>query len=206
VGDRRGPERLVDIMLRGGPYDLTLADLEAAPHGVDLGALRPRLPEILTTASGRVELAPDAITVDVPRLAAALDTPVNGELLLIGRRKLSSNNSWMHNLPSLIRGSNRCTAQLHPDDATRLGLVDGGTAVVRSRAGKIEIPVEITDAIRPGVISIPHGWGHNVAGTRTSVARAHAGVNANVLADDHLLDALSGTAALNGIPVEVEPA
>jgi anaerobic selenocysteine-containing dehydrogenase len=206
AGDRRGPERLIDIMLRGGPYDLTLADLEAAPHGVDLGPLRPRLPDVLTTPSGRVELAPAAITVDVPRLAAVLDTPVDGELLLIGRRQLSSNNSWMHNLPTLIRGSNRCTAQLHPDDASRLGLVDGASAVVRSRAGKIVIPVEITDAIRPGVISIPHGWGHNVAGTRTSTARAHAGVNTNVLADDHLLDALSGTAALNGIPVEVEPA
>jgi anaerobic selenocysteine-containing dehydrogenase len=205
-GDRRGPERLIDIMLRGGPYDLTLADLEAAPHGVDLGPLTPRMPDILTTRSGRVELAPEEITVDVPRLVAALDQPVNGELLLIGRRQLSSNNSWMHNLEPLVRGSNRCTAQLHPEDASRLGLVDGGTAVVRSRAGKIEVPVEVTDTIRPGVVSIPHGWGHDVAGTRTSVARAHAGVNTNFLADDQLLDALSGTAALNGIPVEVEPA
>ncbi|HYQ64355.1 molybdopterin-dependent oxidoreductase [Actinophytocola sp.] len=206
AGERRGPERLVDIMLRGGPYDLTLADLEAAPHGVDLGALEPRLPDVLTTPSGRVELAPEAITVDVPRLVAALDTPVNGELLLIGRRQLSSNNSWMHNLEPLVRGSNRCTAQVHPDDAARLGLVDGATAVVRSRAGKIEVPVEITDTIRPGVVSIPHGWGHDVQGTRTAVARAHAGVNTNVLADDLLLDALSGTAALNGIPVEMERA
>jgi anaerobic selenocysteine-containing dehydrogenase len=204
-GDRRGPERLIDIMLRGGPYDLTLADLEAAPHGVDLGPLQPRLPDVLTTVSGRVELAPAAITVDVPRLAAALDRPVNGELLLIGRRQLSSNNSWMHNLTPLVRGSNRCTAQLHPDDASRLGLVDGGMAMVRSRAGKIEVPVEITDAIRPGVVSIPHGWGHGAPGTRTAVARAHAGVNSNVLADETLLDALSGTAALNGIPVEIEP-
>jgi anaerobic selenocysteine-containing dehydrogenase len=112
----------------------------------------------------------------------------------------------MHNLEPLVRGKNRCTAQLNPVDASRLGLVDGGTAVVRSRAGKISIPVEITDAIRPGVVSIPHGWGHDVDGTRTTVARAHAGVNTNVLADDLLLDALSGTAALNGIPVEVEPA
>jgi anaerobic selenocysteine-containing dehydrogenase len=205
-GDRRGPERLVDIMLRGGPYDVTLADLEAAPHGVDLGPLEPRLPDVLTTPSGRVELAPEAITADVPRLAAALDTPVNGELLLIGRRQLSSNNSWMHNLEPLVRGSNRCTAQVHPDDAARLGLVDGCTAVVRSRAGKIEVPVEITDTIRPGVVSIPHGWGHDVQGTRAAVARAHAGVNTNVLADDLLLDALSGTAALNGIPVEMERA
>jgi anaerobic selenocysteine-containing dehydrogenase len=206
AGDRRGPDRLIDIMLRGGPYDLTLADLEAAPHGVDLGPLRPRLPDVLTTSSGRVELAPEAITADVPRLAASLARPVNGELLLIGRRQLSSNNSWMHNLEPLVRGSNRCTAQLHPDDAARLGLVDGGTAVVRSRAGKIEVPVEVTDAIRPGVVSIPHGWGHDVDGTRATVARAHAGVNTNVLADDQLLDALSGNAAFNGVPVEVEPA
>lgn len=205
-GDRRGPARLIDIMLRGGPYDLTLADLEAAPHGVDLGPLQPRLPDILTTPSGRIELAPAAVTVDVPRLAAALEVPVNGELLLIGRRQLSSNNSWMHNLEPLVRGSNRCTAQLHPDDAARLGLVDGGRAIVRSRAGKIEVPVEVTDTIRPGVVSIPHGWGHDVAGTRTAVASAHAGVNTNVLADDHLLDALSGNTALNGIPIEIEPA
>ncbi|MFC4858921.1 molybdopterin-dependent oxidoreductase [Actinophytocola glycyrrhizae] len=205
-GDRRGPERLIDIMLRGGPYDLALADLEAAPHGVDLGPLTPRLPDVLGTPSGRVELAPAAITADVPRLAAVLGTPVNGELLLIGRRQLSSNNSWMHNLEPLVRGKNRCTAQLNPADASRLGLVDGGMAVVRSRAGRIEIPVEVTDAIRPGVVSIPHGWGHDVDGTRTTVARAHAGVNTNVLADDRLLDALSGTAALNGIPVAVEPA
>jgi anaerobic selenocysteine-containing dehydrogenase len=206
LGDRRGPERLLDVLLRGGPYDLTLADLEAAPHGVDLGPLKPRIPDVLGTRSGRVELAPEAITVDVPRLAAVLATPVNGELLLIGRRQLSSNNSWMHNLEPLVRGKNRCTAQLNPVDANRLGLVDGGTAVVRSRAGKISIPVEVTDAIRPGVVSIPHGWGHDVDGTRATVARAHAGVNTNVLADDLLLDALSGTAALNGIPVEVEPA
>jgi anaerobic selenocysteine-containing dehydrogenase len=192
-------------MLRGGPYDLSLADLEAAPHGVDLGPLKPRVPDVLGTPSGRIELAPEAITVDVPRLREALATPVNGELLLIGRRQLSSNNSWMHNLEPLVRGKNRCTAQLHPADASRLGLVDGGTAVVRSRAGEIKVPVEVTDAIRPGVVSIPHGWGHDVDGTRASVAKAHAGVNTNVLADDQLLDALSGTAALNGIPVRVEP-
>jgi anaerobic selenocysteine-containing dehydrogenase len=206
LGEYRGPERLIDIMLRGGPYDLTLADLQAAPHGVDLGPLTPRVPDVLTTPSGHVELAPPAITVDVPRLAATLEVPVNGELLLIGRRQLSSNNSWMHNIEPLVRGQNRCTAQLHPSDASRLGLVDGGTAVVRSRAGKIEVPVEVTDAIRPGVVSIPHGWGHDVDGTRASVARAHAGVNTNLLADDQLLDALSGTAALNGIPIEIEPA
>ncbi|MCA1655999.1 MAG: molybdopterin-dependent oxidoreductase, partial [Pseudonocardiaceae bacterium] len=114
AGDRTGPARMIDIMLRGGPYDLALADLEAAPHGVDLGPLRPRMPDVLNTGSGRVELAPPAITVDVPRLVAVLDQPVNGQLLLIGRRQLSSNNSWMHNLEPLVRGKNRCTAQLHP--------------------------------------------------------------------------------------------
>jgi anaerobic selenocysteine-containing dehydrogenase len=202
---RTGPARLIDLMLRGGPYDLTLADLEAAPHGVDLGPLQPRLPDLLTTPSGRVELAPEAITVDVPRLRAELDRPANG-MVLIGRRQLSSNNSWMHNLEPLVRGSNRCTAQLHPDDAARLGLVDGARAVVRSRAGKIELPIEITDTLRPGVISIPHGWGHAVDGVRATVATTHPGANSNLLTDDTLLDAPSGTAVLNGIPVEVERA
>ncbi|HEY0451041.1 molybdopterin dinucleotide binding domain-containing protein, partial [Actinophytocola sp.] len=205
AGGRSGPARLIDLMLRAGPYELTLADLEAAPHGVDLGPLTSRLPEVLSTASGQVELAPAQIVSDVPRLVAVLGEPVSEQLVLIGRRQLGSNNSWMHNLEPLVRGQNRCTAQVHPTDATRLGLVDGGRAVVRSRAGKVEIPVEVTDSIRPGVVSIPHGWGHDVAGTRTAVATAHAGVNTNLLTDDTLLDALSGTAVLNGIPVEVEP-
>ncbi|MGQ0840640.1 molybdopterin-dependent oxidoreductase [Actinokineospora sp.] len=203
---RTGPERLIDILLRGGPYDLTLADLEAARGGVDLGPLRPRIPDVLATPSGLVELAPAAIVGDVPRLRAELATVPNGQMVLIGRRQLGSNNSWMHNLEPLVRGKNRCTAQVHPTDAARLGLADGAAAVVRSRAGKVVVPVEITDAIRPGVISIPHGWGHDAPGARTAVAAAHPGVNSNVLADDLLVDALSGTAVLNGIPVEVTPA
>jgi anaerobic selenocysteine-containing dehydrogenase len=202
---RTGPERIIDLLLRGGPFDLTLADLEAAPHGVDLGPLSPRLPDVLSTPSGLVELAPAEIASDVPRLAAFLAEPMDERLVLVGRRQLGSNNSWMHNLEPLVRGQNRCTAQLNPIDAARLGLIDGARAVVRSRAGKVEIPVEVTDAIRPGVVSIPHGWGHDVDGTRTAVASAHAGVNTNLLADDTLLDGPSGTAVLNGIPVEVEP-
>ncbi|GAA1979946.1 molybdopterin-dependent oxidoreductase [Amycolatopsis minnesotensis] len=205
AGDRTGPARLIDLMLRGGPYDLALADLEAAPHGVDLGPLRPRVPGVLNTASGRIELAPEPITSDVPRLAAELGaTP--SPLVLIGRRHLSSNNSWMHNLEPLVRGSNTCTVQVHPDDARRLGLTDGGLANVGSAAGKIAVPVEVTEKIRPGVVSIPHGWGHGGDGTRTRVAAAHAGVNTNLLTDETRLDALSGTAVLNGIPVEVTPA
>jgi anaerobic selenocysteine-containing dehydrogenase len=205
AGDRRGPARLVDLLLRGGPYELTLADLEAAPHGVDLGPLQPRLPDALGTPSGAIELAPEPILADVPRLIAELDRPSDG-FVLIGRRQLRSNNSWMHNLPPLVKGKDRCTAHVHPDDAARLGLEDGALACVRSRAGEIEVPVEVTDAVMPGVVSIPHGWGHDVAGIRIGVASAHAGVNSNVLADELLVDAVSGTAVLNGIPVELEPA
>ncbi len=123
--------------------------------------------------------------------------------MLIGRRQLSSNNSWMHNLAPLVRGTNRCTAQLHPEDADKLGLSDGALARVTSRTGALTVPIEITDTVRPGVVSIPHGWGHGLDGTRSAVANAHAGVNSNVLADDRLLDGPSGTAVLNGIPVEV---
>ncbi|RSN59128.1 molybdopterin-binding oxidoreductase [Amycolatopsis sp. WAC 04182] len=202
---RTGPARMIDLMLRGGPYGLSLADLEAAPHGIDLGALKPRLPEALATASGKVELAPDAITKDVPRLRAELDKAPDGGLLLIGRRHLSSNNSWMHNLTPLVRGGNRCTVQVHPDDAARLGLTDGGLAALTSRAGKLEAPVEVTADVRPGVVSMPHGWGHDLEGTRTRVAAAHAGVNSNLVADETLLDVPSGNAVLNGIPVEVAP-
>jgi anaerobic selenocysteine-containing dehydrogenase len=199
-----GPERVLDIMLRSGPYELTMADLVAAPHGIDLGALQPRLPEVLRTRSGRIELAPEAIVADVPRLEAALETVADG-LVLIGRRDLRSNNSWMHNLPLLVRGPVRCTAWVHPDDATRLGLADGGLARVSSRAGSIEIAVEITEDVMAGVVSIPHGWGHGQAGIAMRVATEHAGVNSNVLTDEHDLEPITGTAVLNGIPIVVEP-
>jgi anaerobic selenocysteine-containing dehydrogenase len=202
---RRGPERMLDLLLRAGPYDLTLADLEAAPHGIDLGALEPRIPEMLRTASGKVELAPPEIAADVPRLEEALDRSRNGGMVLIGRRQMRSNNSWMHNIAPLVKGKERCTAHVHPDDAARLGLTDGEPARVSSRAGAIEVPVEVTDAVMPGVVSIPHGWGHDVDGVRMAVASAHAGTNSNVLADELLIDPLSGNAVLNGIPVELAP-
>ena len=205
IGDRRGPERLLDLALRAGPYDLTLADLEAAPHGVDLGPLEPRVPEVLRTPSGRIELAPEPIVADVERLRAALARRTNGGMVLVGRRHLRSNNSWMHNLTPLVRGKDRCTAHVHPDDAARLGLSDGEPARVSSRAGTIEIAVEVTDAVMAGVVSIPHGWGHDVDGIRLTVASEHAGANSNVLADEELIDPLSGNAVLNGIPVELAP-
>jgi anaerobic selenocysteine-containing dehydrogenase len=205
VEPRRGPERLLDLLLRAGPYDLTLADLEAAPHGLDLGPLEPRLPDALRTPSGRIELAPPPIVADVARLRAALSRPVNGGLVLVGRRQLRSNNSWMHNLELLVRGPERCTLHVHPDDAARLGLQDGAPARVENRAGALEAPVEVTDAVMPGVVSLPHGWGHDAPGSRLGVAEAHAGVNVNLLADEALVDALSGNAVLNGIPVAVAP-
>jgi anaerobic selenocysteine-containing dehydrogenase len=226
---RRGPERMLDFMLRVGPYGdafgesadtgsgdpppangdrppaLTLALLEANPHGVDLGAHRPRLPEVLRTPSGKVELAPDGIVSDLERLRASLERGRNGDMVLIGRRQLRSNNSWMHNLPALVKGKDRCTLHVHPDDAERLGLDDGGRALVSSAAGRIVAPVELTDAIMPGVVSIPHGWGHDAPGVRMRVASEHAGVNSNVLADETQIDPVSGNAVLNGIPVEIAP-
>jgi anaerobic selenocysteine-containing dehydrogenase len=205
VGDRRGPERVLELMLRAGPYELTLDELERNPHGVDLGPHRPRVPEVLRTPSGKIELAPEPIVADVDRLRASLAERSNGHMVLVGRRQLRSNNSWMHNLDALVKGKDRCTMHVHPDDAERLGLEDGGQALVSSRTGRIEAPVEVTDAIMPGVISIPHGWGHDADGVRMRVAREHPGVNSNLLADEDLVDPLSGNAVLNGIPVEVAP-
>jgi len=210
----RGPERLLDILLRCGPHGdgfgsnpdgLSLAKLEENPHGVDLGPLQPRIPDVLRTPSGRVELAPPQITADVPRLLASLERHDDG-VVLIGRRHLRSNNSWMHNLPKLVSGPERCTLQVHPTDALAFGLVDGAGAVVRSRVGEVTAPVEVTDAVMPGVVSLPHGWGHGLDGTSTRVANDHGGVNSNLLTDEDVVDPISGNAVLNGIPVELAPA
>ena len=214
LAPRRGPERLLDLMLRTGPYGdafganpdgLGLAALEAKPHGIDLGPLAPRIPEVLRTPSGKIELAPEPLVADVARLRAALERP-GSPMVLIGRRDLRSNNSWMHNLGVLVKGNPRCTMHVHRADARRLGLADGGRARVVSRTGAIEVPVEVTDAIMPGVVSIPHGWGHDEPDARLRIAAAHAGVNSNRLADELALDPLSGNAVLNGIPVTVERA
>lgn len=208
---RRGPERMLDLLLRTGPYGdgfgalpggLTLAELEAAPHGVDLGPLQPRMPGMLRTQSGTIELAPPQLLADLPRLRAVIDAPAP-PLVLIGRRHLRSNNSWMHNLASLVRGRPRCTLQVHPDDAAARGVRDGGTARVASRVGEVVARVEVTDAVTRGVVSLPHGWGHDVDGVRLGVAREFAGVNSNLLTDEEQMDPLSGNAVLNGIPVTV---
>jgi anaerobic selenocysteine-containing dehydrogenase len=210
---RSAIDRVLDAMIRLGAYGdgfgatpdgLDLDQLADAPHGVDLGPLDSRLPEILKTPSGRIDIAAPVILADLPRLQASLDRPER--LVLVGRRHLRSNNSWMHNVEVLVKGKVRCTLQVHPDDAAELGLAHGDAAEVRSRVGAVVAPVEVTDAIRPGVVSLPHGWGHDRSGTRMGVATEHAGVNANVLTDPDVLDALSGNAVLNAIPVTVTPA
>jgi anaerobic selenocysteine-containing dehydrogenase len=270
LAPRRGPERILDLSLRCGPFGAGFPEIGApgpglaratgggasgdeplpaaaeaapegvsldallrAPHGIDLGPLKPRLPEVLRTPSGKVELAPEALLADVERLVEELDAAVeratavaagaeaqagsNGEgagagdafgsagrnLLLVGRRDLRSNNSWMHNLPLLVDGPERCTLHVHPVDAAALGLVDGARAEVRSRAGGVEVAVTVTDDVMRGVVSLPHGWGHDVDGVRMGVAGDHAGVNSNVLTDETVVEPITGTAVLNGIPVTV---
>ncbi|MFC4057158.1 molybdopterin-dependent oxidoreductase [Planomonospora corallina] len=191
-----GPERLLDAMLKLGPYGLSLSDLLANPHGIDLGALQPRLAELLATESGRVELAPRQLTCDVARLRARMgERPP--QTLLIGRRQLRSNNSWLHNVRNLVGGSNRCTLHINPADVARLGLRD--RAVIRSAAGELLADIEATESIMPGVVSLPHGWGHDGGAQR--VAAEHAGVNANALTDEFVVDPLSGNAVFNAVPV-----
>lgn len=210
----RGPDRLLDFCIRSGPYGdhygrnpdgLTLATLRDNPHGIDMGPLEPRLEDILETPSGKIELAPDYVTRDLERLEARLDRR-EVPLVLVSRRDVRSNNSWMHNLEKLVRGRERCTLLIHPDDAARAG-IEGGTMVrVASASGAVEAPVEISDEMMPGVVCLPHGWGHDLEGIRMGVAARHAGVNNNLLAPGDLVDVPSGNAIVNGIPVEVTPA
>lgn len=207
-----GYERRLDMMLRLGPYGdafgakpdgLTLARLKATPHGIDLGPMQPRLAQVLRTPTGSIELAPEPLIADVPRLREALRVRVDG-FLLIGRRHLRSNNSWMHNVPALAGGTNQCTLRIHPDDAEEIGLTD--TAVVKGPGGELLAPIELAPGMRRGVVSLPHGWGHDRGGTGQQVASQRPGVNVNQLNDGDHLDPLSGTAVLNGIPVDIAPA
>jgi anaerobic selenocysteine-containing dehydrogenase len=211
----RGPQRLLDAALRGGPYGegfgartdgLTLAKVMAAnpSGGIDLGELQPRIPEMLRTPSGRVELAPPSLLADLQRAVADLARPAP-ELVIIGRRDVRSNNSWMHNLPVLAKGPMRCTALVHPGDAARLGLQDGSLAEISSQAGQgprsVQAQVQISAEMMPGVVSLPHGWGHDQPGTRLQLAAQRPGANLNALLDDQWRDPLSGNAVLGGMAI-----
>jgi anaerobic selenocysteine-containing dehydrogenase len=212
---RIGPRRVLDLLLRFGPYGhgvkgllgggLSLAKLEAEPHGVDLGPLQARLPAHLQTRDGRIALAHEVYLEDVERLESKLAAPAisDGELLLIGRRNLRSNNSWMHNSQRLVKGPEACTLIMHPEDARHRGLPDGSRVRVRSRVGEVQVPLEVSSDVAVGVVSLPHGWGHARQGVELGIARAHAGASINDLTDEHELDALSGNAAFSGVRVHV---
>ncbi len=221
-GAERGPARLIDITLRLGRFGdgfgaraggLTLALLRANPHGIDFGPLIPRLDHALTTPSGRVELAPSALLDDLTRFrsstmtsgAIAMSERSSSALQLIGRRDLRSNNSWMHNVTVLVKGKPRCTLQIHPDDAALRNIRDGESVRVASSVGAIEVNAAVTDVVRRGVVSLPHGWGHHRDGARIAVASANAGASFNDLVDSSLIDPHSGNAALNSTMVFVEP-
>jgi anaerobic selenocysteine-containing dehydrogenase len=230
AGLRSGPHGAGFLPWRRG---LTLRRLEREPHGVDLGAHQPCLPGRLRTPGRRIDLAPAPLVADLERLRATMaaagsgvlagrEAPADpsasagnrstangvapGELRLIGRRQVQSNNSWMHNAPRLMRGKDRCTLLMHPDDAAHRGLESGAVVEVVSRTGRLRAPLEVSDEMMQGVVSLPHGWGHHRPGTRQAVAAAHAGASLNDITDEGRIDALSGNSALSGVPVTVAAA
>jgi anaerobic selenocysteine-containing dehydrogenase len=214
-----GPRGMLNLGLRSGPYGagfnplrrgLSLRTLERSPHGVDLGPLKPCLPGRLRTRDRRIDLAPELIVADLPRLERLLDAaahPVGDDtsFLLVGRRQLRSNNSWMHNFHRLVKGRERCTLLIHPSDAQRLGVVSGQSVRIRSDVGSIEAPAEVSDEIMPGVVSLPHGWGHNRDGVRLTTATRHPGVSVNDVTAETAVDPVIGTSVLSGVPVLLRP-
>ncbi len=211
LGDAPGPMRMVDMALRLGPYGdffgqrkgISLAAIAATPSGIDLGPLQPRIPEMLRTASGKVELAPPELLGEAAALEVAL-TEAPADLLIVGRRHLRNNNSWMHNLPTLAKGPDRCTLLVHPDDASRFGLQDGAQVEVQGPGGKVLAPVEVSSAMRPGVVSLPHGFGVQGEGLRLQCKQPGANLNALLKVGER--DPLSGNAVLSGVAVRLVPA
>jgi anaerobic selenocysteine-containing dehydrogenase len=209
------PRRSIALGIRLGPRGagwnpfadkLTLGRILRHPHGIDLGPLAPCLPARLQTRNARIDLLPKALVADLERLEQADTVSAGSMLRLIGRRDLRTNNSWMHNSRRMVKGPARCTLLIHPDDAAARALGPGELATVHSRVGEVSLPIEISTDMMPGVVSIPHGWGHHRPGIRLGVAQSHAGVSANDLTDETFLDALCGNAALNGVPVTVSKA
>lgn len=213
--ERLGVEGMLDLALRWGPFGagvwpwgkgLRLQTLREHPHGIDLGPLRPALPERLVGRRRTIDLAPAPLLADLSRLEAGEPEAGPDALRLIGRRDVRDNNSWMHNAPRLMKGRSRCTLLVHPADAAARGLSDGDRARLRSRVGMVEVPIQVTDSVMPGVVCLPHGYGHDRPGTRLSVASREPGVSANDLHDEQRVDLLSGNAAFNGLPVWVDRA
>ena len=214
LGERISPAHIVDLGLRLGPYGaglnpfnqksgLSIKRLRENPHGIDLGPLRPGLPERLQTKNKKIDLAPEVFCKDLERLDKQRQTAPKDELLLIGRRELRTNNSWLHNSQRMIKGKPRCTLLMHPQDASRRALVDGQNVQVRSRVGQVDVPLQISDEVMPGVVSLPHGWGHSRKGSLLRVAGSLPGVSINDVTDESRIDVLSGTAAFSGTPVTV---
>jgi anaerobic selenocysteine-containing dehydrogenase len=209
---KAGPERVLDLGLRLGPYGkrfnplgtgLSLSRLRKNPQGIDLGPLQSTFPDRIPEKHGPIDLAPDLFVDDLNRLQAiCVGKADRAQLLLIGRRHLRSNNSWMHNAARLMKGKDRCTLMIHPDDAKRIGVSDGDKVRISSRVGQVSAPAELTNDMMPGVVSLPHGFGHGRDGVQLRVATDHAGVSVNDLTDERALD-VSGNAAFSGVPVEV---
>lgn len=216
LGPLLTPERVTDLALASGPYGrlrsrrgLSVSKLRRSPHGIDLGPLEPNLPRLLRTEGGRVQLAPPVMLAEAANLeahAAEREAQLRDgyDLRLIGRRSLRSNNSWMHNSRRLMKGSDRCTALLHPDDALERGLSDGQRVRVASTVGAIELPLELSEEMRPGVVSVPHGFGHGGGGVGWRLAAAHPGASVNDVTDPAIVDRLTGNAAFSDVPVRVE--
>jgi anaerobic selenocysteine-containing dehydrogenase len=201
-----GPKRALALALRRGNHpQVTLRHLEAHPEGVDLGPLVRRLPDILRTAGQVIEVVPRPMRDDLARAERRLAAPATDDLLLIGRRELRSNNSWMHNSQRLIKGPERCVLFVHPTDAHARGVKTGDLVTLASRQGAIEVAVRVTGDVMPGVVSLPHGWGHDDVGTALGVARTRPGVNVNVVTDAASVDELSGTTSFSGVRVQVRP-
>lgn len=214
VSGYNGPDRLLELELRGGPYGdgfgrnpdgLTLEKVKTATHGIDLGLHEPRMPDMLRTPSGKIELAPADFIADLPRVEAEMAKPAS-DLVLIGRRDVRTNNSWMHNLPILAKGPNRCKLLVHPVDAERYGLADGGFAELSGNGASLTVPVELSEDMMPGVVSLPHGWGHDLEGMHMELAAQNPGVNVNRLISEQTRDPLSGNSVLNGVEVSLRAA
>lgn len=213
IGFRWTPESTLDMLVRLGPYGdrylpgsrgLNLKKLKAHPHGLDLGPMKPGIAHRVIHRDGKMRLDAAVLLQAIDALARELDRPMeSGTLRLIGRRALRSNNSWMHNVPALVSGKDRCALLVHPDDAARAGVADGETAILESRIHTGEVPVKISDEMRPGVVSLPHGWGHAESAPWQRVAGAHAGVSANDWTDDQEVELIVGQSILNGMPVRL---